>query len=504
MIRVPPQRIGVSLSPSFAGNVRHMDLFHCGPFTWSTFLDILISCYHLEELRVRKCPFKWPYDAEEWRNKYIEWQGKIAKCENHFPDFKAVEFRVKDPHDALYMWKLVSEYSTRLQRISFSCKSPPEGLKLDSGVEELDDMYETILELFDVLVETVNKFSKNMELFHSYLIDPPQHKSNNGSKSMANLNREEETIINQFCSKVLARLEWERLNLKSFCLYGGEISGENIPMQTDILGNFIKSQVNLEKVILPRMRFHTHRQFEDILLNIPKTVRCIRVPTFDRMPNCLSTEFHQLGEYYVETHGSPDLQTIIPHGTILPNVKTFSFYNCSEWLWQTVKIMTIVHSFPCVTQLLIRHDGPHQCAHIGDSDVQNICRYLPNLKKLHMTNVDCVSDFGFTGFVEKECKLMNETGTYVANPGSKIGYSFSQLKHIEYLFLSGIGFRVTNVSMIHGFVFQNLRFMTLVGYPKVSNSYLCDIAFSNNKNVDNILRKVIRTFSSSQGDPVGS
>jgi hypothetical protein len=84
-----------------------------------------------------------------------------------------------------------------------------------------------------------------------------------------------------------------------------------------------------------------------------------------------------------------------------------------------------------------------------------------------MTNVDCVTDFGFTGIFEKECKLMNETGTYVPGPGTKIGYSFSALNNLEYLFLSDIGFRVTNVSMIYGFVFQNLRFMTLEGHPKV-------------------------------------
>lgn len=51
-------------------------------------------------------------------------------------------------------------------------------------------------------------------------------------------------------------------------------------------------------------------------------------------------------------------------------------------------------------------------------------------------------------------------------------YSFSALKNLEYLFLSDLGFRVTNVSMIYGFVFQNLRFMTLEGYPKVGGKVL--------------------------------
>lgn len=413
MIRLHQLQIGgTCLSAAFAGSIVHLDLFHCGPFTWPVFLDLLISCHGLERIRVRKCPFKWPYDAEEWRNKYIEWLGRITKNGNRFPNFKEFEFRVKDPHDVLYMLKLVSTYSNRLSRISFTCKTPVQGLKLNSGVEDLDDMYETVFELYDTLVETVNKFGKNLEQFHSYLIDPlplswrsggDRGSSNNfgsgggsggessGSRCMVNYSqgKEEATIMNQFCSNVLSRLEWNSLNLNSFCLYGGEITGDNIPKQTDILRNFIKSQGNLEKVILPRMRFSTPKEFENLLLSIPRNVRCIRVPIFSRMPDCLSFEFHRLKEYYVEAHGTPDLQAIIPLGTILPNIKTFSFYSCSDWIWQTVKIMTIINSFPCLTELLIRDDGPHKCTRVGDSDVQNICRYLPNLKKLHMTNVDC-------------------------------------------------------------------------------------------------------------------
>lgn len=385
------------------------------------------------------------------------------------------------------MVKLVSAYSTRLQRISFTCKTPVQGLKLNSGVEDLDEMYETVYELYDVLVEIVNKFAGNLERFHSYLIDPLHHRTTTtattaaaettttttansvGFRSRVKLG--ETTIMNQFCSSVLARLEWSSLNLNSFCLYGGEISGSNIPKQTDILRNFIKSQANLEKVILPLIKYATPKEFEDLLLSIPKTVKCIRVPIFGRMPDCLSFEFHRLREYYVEAHGTPDLQAIIPLETILPNVKTFSFYNRSDWILHTVKIMTIINSFPCLTELLIRDDGPHKCTRIADSDVQNICRYLPNLKKLHLTNANCVTDFGFTGIFEKECKLMNETETYTPSPGTKIGYSFSALQNLEYLFLSDLGFRVTNVAMIYGFVFQNLRFMTLEGYPKVNDTW---------------------------------
>jgi hypothetical protein len=474
LLRVPQSHLAPCFPLPFSQNIVQLDLLHCGPLTWPIFIDILTACPKLEELTLRKSTFKWPYDLEEWRNKYSEFSSQISRSGKPFPNLKGLEFRAKDPHDVVYMFKFILEHSKSLQRLSFSCKSPPTGIKLDSGIDDIDEMYETIHELFDVLVEILKKFEKTLEIFHSYLIDPPPVKITPIGNSSSCRNTAQScqgsignTIMNIYCSEVLSKVNWEEMNLKSFCLYGGEITPTRVAQETGILGKILVSQKSLEKVILPRIRFHTERDFQRFLHNIPKDIKCIRIPTFGRMPESLSFEFHRLTEYYIEAHGTPDLQVIVPPATILPNVKTFSFYNCSDWVWQTVKMNTIINSFPCLTELLIRDDGAHQCTRIGDTDLQNICRYLPQLKKLHMTNVDCVTDFGFTGICEKECRIMNETRTFVPSPGTKIGYSVATLKQLEYLCLYKIGFRVTNVSLIMAFAFPSLRFLTLEGYPKV-------------------------------------
>jgi len=480
MIRIPRSHLTPPFEADFVKNLVQLELLYCSTMTWSTLIEILTSCPCLVEFTIRRTVFKWPYDAEEWRSKFPEFCNSIQRSGKSFPALKSVEFRVKDPHDVLYMCKFILENSTALERLSFSCKSPVGGLKLNSGNDDEDDMYETLHELFQVLVEILKKFGQTLHTFHSYLIDPPISKVTPiGSPSSSavlhnkspnsNFHGRDNSIMNVYCSEVLSKVDWSKIDLKSFCLYGGEISTSRIPTETDILASVLSSQQSLEKVILPRMKFHTEREFQKFLHFIPKGIKCIRVPTFGRMPESISFEFHKLTEYYIEAHGTPDLQVIVPPETILPNVKTFSFYNCSDWVWQTVRMTTIINSFPCLTELLIRDDGTHQCTRIGDTDLQNICRYLPQLKKLHMTNVDCVTDFGFTGICERECKFMNEVGSFIPSPGTKIGYSIASLTRLEYLCLFKIGFRVTNISLVLGFTFPCLRCLMLEGYPKVKH-----------------------------------
>jgi len=452
--RIMPQRIAPMLPITLAMYLRTLELVHCKTFNWESFLKLLTSCPSLEELIVRKCTFKWPYDEEEWKFRFSEYL-KMKEMEQ-FPNLKALEFRVKDPHDVLYMFKFVNHYSTVIEKLSFCCRSVA-GSKLDSGQDDLDEIYETTEELFSTLVELVCKHKETLEAFHAYLLDP-----------LGNM-RDENTLIERYSKEVIHKIPCDTMHLRSFCLYGGEISF-TADESASILENFLRSQTNtLEKVILPRIRFQIFSQFSQLLSAIPSTVTCIRVPTFDdKLVSLLAKDFPNLQEYYIEAHGAVDLQSMISETLDLPKVTKFTFYNCSQWAIQTVKVSTIVQCFSKLTELLIRDDSSHQCTRMGDSDIQCICSNLPLLKKLHLTNVESVTDFGLTGISEKDCKIVNDNcGNYNPAPGTKIGYSLDSLTDLEYLCLFNIGIRVTSCSFYLGMQFKKLKYLVLEGCPKV-------------------------------------
>ncbi|CAG7835991.1 unnamed protein product [Allacma fusca] len=271
-------------------------------------------------------------------------------------------------------------------------------------------------------------------------------------------------VVNRFFPEVIARLLNEGLDLVTFDIRHFAAEPDNI-RDVRIFAEFIHCQNNLMRLRLPLPGDTPAQVCRNVVLQIPKTIRCVHI-THEKylVPNFLDnfTELcHLETDFEIRSH-------------LLSNKKYPKVYALEMQrgvLSTTVPIIS--ESFPNLVELDINSNSD-DIPPIDDRCLQTICQSLKKLRSLVLGACSRITDYGVTGIRREYCERLFKSRSICLEPKLEVpaeevnGSPLCSIKGLINLMFAGPT-SISDVGIYYGFRFRELRYLNIRNNNDISD-----------------------------------